>query len=388
MVKSHEVIHDIIIVGSGPAGISTALHLVKFCPELAERIMVLEAERHPRPKLCAGGILNDGVHILKNLGLDPSKVPHIKVNEAYFRFEGRGFCVKLEPQSFMVVRREEFDAWLAQAARGRGIRVEEGARVIQIEPGIDGITIRTENNSYFTRIVVGADGARSIVRRAITNQAVPTQSLALEFLMNPSEYKKLPIHSSNQAFFDFSIIPEYVQGYIWQFPTPGDFDPAGTRGIYHARLYPSRFAPPLKEVLQRHLLDEQLNLSDYELKGHPIWFFHPQNTFSAPRILLVGDAAGVDPIYGEGISFALGYGALAALEIKDAFNQQNFSFSHYKQRILNHPMGWCLKRRFRVARLLYRSHYPAIQRLVWWRLGTLLKWYIETRLINWARKEG
>ncbi len=126
-------------------------------------------------------------------------------------------------------------------------------------------------------------------------------------------------------------------------------------------------------------------LEDYPLDGHTIRYFNPRNTFSVPRVLLVGDAAGVDPTYGEGISFALGYGKIAAEAIKEAFRKDDFSFSDFKNRILVDPMGKCLKRRLMVARLLYTFRNRRVQRLVWWRFGFVLKWYIETFLIDWAK---
>ena len=62
----------------------------------------------------------------------------------------------------------------------------------------------------------------------------------------------------------------------------------------------------LREELRRHGLD----LGEYEVEGHPIRWFEPGTAFSAPRMLLAGDAAGTDALYGEGISLALGYGAI------------------------------------------------------------------------------
>ena len=102
--------HDIIIVGAGPAGLSTALHLVKLAPELAQRTLILERERHPRPKLCAGGIMPGGVAWLRRLGLDLSDVPSVDVPEVHFRFEGRSFVVRRRPFVFRIVRRAQFDA--------------------------------------------------------------------------------------------------------------------------------------------------------------------------------------------------------------------------------------------------------------------------------------
>ena len=49
--------HDILIIGAGPAGLSTALHLAQLAPELVGRTLILEKAHHPRPKLCGGGLL-------------------------------------------------------------------------------------------------------------------------------------------------------------------------------------------------------------------------------------------------------------------------------------------------------------------------------------------
>ena len=71
--------HDIIIVGAGPAGLSTGLHLAQLAPELAERTLILERARHPRPKLCAGGITPGGEAWLRKLALDLSQVTSVDV---------------------------------------------------------------------------------------------------------------------------------------------------------------------------------------------------------------------------------------------------------------------------------------------------------------------
>lgn len=52
---------DILIIGSGPAGMSTALHLVQTDPAWAERILVIDRATHPRQKLCGGGLTRPGL---------------------------------------------------------------------------------------------------------------------------------------------------------------------------------------------------------------------------------------------------------------------------------------------------------------------------------------
>jgi hypothetical protein len=58
--------------------------------------------------------------------------------------------------------------------------------------------------------------------------------------------------------------------------------------------------------------------------------------------LLVGDAVGADPIFGEGISMALGYGAIAAQEISESFRRGEFSFGGYKRRLARSGLGQTL----------------------------------------------
>jgi geranylgeranyl reductase family protein len=377
---------DVIIVGSGPAGISTALHLVKYSPELVDRILVIECQKHPRPKPCAGGILNDGKYILKKLGLGYPDIPLVKVKKAYFLYEGRGICIESHPESFVVINREEFDAWLVNEAHKQGIKIIEETKVLQVETDSRGVKVKTDKGDYFSRIVVGADGANSIVRRSITGNSNSCQSFALEIYLEPAEYQELPGESSDSAIFDYSIIKENVQGYIWQFPVQNNGELAWTRGIYHARVFPDRLSRSLKEILGKQLLRENLNINNYEIKGHPIRFFDPQNTFSVPGVILVGDAAGVDPVFGEGISFALGYGKLAAQEIKEALLKEDYSFTGYKSRLLQHPMGICLKRRLRVAHFLYKYQNRIVQRILWWCMAAILKKYIENSLLGWAER--
>jgi len=86
---------DILIVGAGPAGLSTALHLAQRPPELAARILVLEKAHHPRPKLCAGALVVDAEVILGRLWLDCAEVPHVDASVARFNFRGRGPSVRL-----------------------------------------------------------------------------------------------------------------------------------------------------------------------------------------------------------------------------------------------------------------------------------------------------
>jgi flavin-dependent dehydrogenase len=76
---------DLIIIGSGPAGISTALHLLEQDPGWARRMFVLEKAIHPRQKLCGGGMTRPGVKKLRRLGVQiPLPIPQKWVDDVRY----------------------------------------------------------------------------------------------------------------------------------------------------------------------------------------------------------------------------------------------------------------------------------------------------------------
>jgi flavin-dependent dehydrogenase len=101
-------------------------------------------------------------------------------------------------------------------------------------------------------------------------------------------------------------------------------------------------------------------------------------------VLLVGDAAGADPLFGEGISFALGSGRLAALAIRRAYCSQDFRFRDYRLRFLFSPLGQALVVRWFLAYVVYSLRAPAFQWLLWRVLQPLVAAVALTLVIHWS----
>src|SRR5690349_18594779 len=140
---------DVIIIGGGPAGLSTALHLAQRAPELIPRILVLEKEHYPRPKLCAGGLVADAEILLRRLDLDAGELPHADAQAVHMDFAGKGLTLSLpKTHTLRIIRRDEFDAWLAAKARGRGIEIRQGCAAKAVTVGASQVIVETEAETY------------------------------------------------------------------------------------------------------------------------------------------------------------------------------------------------------------------------------------------------
>ena len=204
--------YDVIIIGGGPSGLSTALHLQRVAPSLSTRTLLLEKEHYPRPKLCAGGLTLDAEILLERLDLHIDEVPHVFADDIHFDFESKGLTVRVPKRhALRVIRRDELDQWLAKKAETRGLEIREGITVRKILPDKDGVTIETDQGQLRAQVVVGADGSNGITRRCIFPKAPINTARVLETITpvrqdvakHPQSVaeRDMPPHPGNRAYF-------------------------------------------------------------------------------------------------------------------------------------------------------------------------------------------
>lgn len=160
---------DVVVVGAGPGGSATAARLAG----LGHCVLVLDRAGFPRRKPCGECINPAGVEALRELGALPAVNAAGPAPLRGWRIHtpgAAGFNGDFPAERWgWGVRRELLDAALLEHARARGAEIRTGVRVtdlLRVGERVTGVRC-ADGEEIAARLVVGADGLRSVVLRRL-----------------------------------------------------------------------------------------------------------------------------------------------------------------------------------------------------------------------------
>jgi geranylgeranyl reductase family protein len=307
---------EVVIVGAGPAGSALALLLA----QRGREVLLVDQARFPRDKPCGEYLNPAAVSILARLGMTPElRAAGAREVVGTYLTSPAGRAVRVPypppdagaPPYGLSVPRLALDAALLRAAQSAGVQVREQFRVddlLRSERRIAGVVGRDTagRREVRARIVVGADGSRSLVARRLGLARPPRSPRRFGLVAHYEGVEGddwVEMHAGRRGYCGLGYSTEGGAN-VAMVAEPADLPRLQGRAelFFVERL--AEFPAVARRLAQGRRVGGVMVTGSMSSRAAAV---------SRPGLLLVGDAAGFyDPFTGEGISYALRAAELAA----------------------------------------------------------------------------
>ena len=298
--------YDVVIIGAGPSGVAAAHNFINN----GVSCILIDKQKFPRNKLCAGGVTSKAFELIKGLKIDEFDDKNVIISEGaslYLEYEHIA-DIKSKGLTYLVDR-FEFDNYLVNQYKKKGGSLLEGKKVVSIDTD-NNVIVLDDNELIEFKYIIGADGAVGITKGLVKDN-VKANGFCLQIEVDRDKFN----YNSNNMSLYYGVI---YQGYGWIFPKKETLT-VGFGGSYNKDInYHSEFEKFLKK------LGIDYDRNDFRGAMLPFGEYVKNPINKNKNLLLVGDAAGlVDPITGEGIYFSILSGIKSSNIIMKALNENN-----------------------------------------------------------------
>lgn len=358
---------DVLIIGAGPAGAACAITLGRSGLQVA----LLDKATFPRDKTCGDALSVDVINQLLMLSSSlasgfnsfTDKLPSygVKIFSPDYQHINIPFVRDDVKSCGYICERTHFDNLLFQHVKDyNNVHIFEDCDVQKIDQDKQAIHIQTSKGNFEGDLVIGADGAHSVVSRYLSNIKVEKKHYSAGLRV----YYEGVTSFHEQNYIELHFFRNILPGYLWIFPLKNNKANVGI-GIPSSVVAKKRIN--LKETLQTLLethppLKERFHLAKplETVKGYGLPLGSKQRNISGERFLLAGDAASlIDPFSGEGIANAIRSGRVAAQHTIRCFEKQDFSSEFNKEYDIEiYRRMW---KEFRISKSMQKlASYPAL----------------------------
>lgn len=313
--------YDVIIIGGGLAGLTSAIHLSQDKLD----VLVIEKHSYPRHKVCGEYVSNEVIGYLKSLGIDPLEHGAKQIDE-FELSTVKGKLVKTElPLGGFGLSRFAFDTILADHA------VKSGAKIVKDEVSDirfekDNFILQTKSKRVFqSPIAIGAYGKRSALDIKLKRKFISSKSpfLAIKnHSIGDFPENKVALHNFNGGYCGVSMVESdhinvcYITD-LKAFQKHSNIDEFQEKVLFKNKYLKSLFTET-KPVFTAPLSISQIS-------------FAPKKPVEN-HLLMCGDTAGlIHPLCGNGMSMAIRSAAMASGLISEFFRSGNRSRAALEQ---------------------------------------------------------